>query len=282
MTMIGIRRTIRKRWRTISAAARARGVRPGARLPRKAESIRLLGENAKLSKGLSGDVLTAGLSLPAATAGYVDGTTLCGWASDECEAACLVEAGRMGFEEAGNARLWRETLRRGAPDLFHALLTLELAQLQRAAERRGMTPAARLDVTSDIGLAKRYARAFPRIAFYDYTKSKKRALAALDVPNWHVTLSYSGHNLAEALEVLRAGGNVAVVFRARPGRDALPARWRGWRVLDGDQTDARFEDPPGHVVGLTLKGWQAWEDRLETAGVFAQPLGRGRRLPVVC
>jgi hypothetical protein len=68
--------------------------------------------------------------------------------------------------------------------------------------------------------------------------------------NYHLTFSRSESNEVECREVLLAGGNVAVVFRARP----FPSRHLGFPVIDGDETDLRFLDPSGVVVGLSAKG----------------------------
>ena len=45
------------------------------------------------------------------------------------------------------------------------------------------------------------------------------------------------------------GGNVAVVFR-----NQLPKTWNGYEVVNGDESDLRFLDKKGVVVGLIEKG----------------------------
>jgi hypothetical protein len=66
----------------------------------------------------------------------------------------------------------------------------------------------------------------------------------------YLIFSRSERNEEDCRTVLQAGGNVAVVFRRAP----FPATWLGFPVIDGDQNDLRFRDPPGVVVGLTAKG----------------------------
>jgi hypothetical protein len=44
------------------------------------------------------------------------------------------------------------------------------------------------------------------------------------------------------------GGNVAVVF------DKLPSTWKGYPVINGDESDLRFLDPKNVIVGLKAKG----------------------------
>jgi hypothetical protein len=46
---------------------------------------------------------------------------------------------------------------------------------------------------------------------------------------------------------LARGFNVAVVF------DKVPKRYKGFKVIIGDETDLRFKDPKGVIVGLTYK-----------------------------
>ena len=47
---------------------------------------------------------------------------------------------------------------------------------------------------------------------------------------------------------MKAGGNVAVVFRNK-----LPATYKGFKVIDGDLHDLRFLDQKNVVVGLKEK-----------------------------
>ena len=68
--------------------------------------------------------------------------------------------------------------------------------------------------------------------------------------NYHLTLSRSEEsNELELVSVLRSGGNVAIVFRGK-----LPKTWNGFEVIDGDESDLRFMDKQGVVVGLVEKG----------------------------
>lgn len=70
-------------------------------------------------------------------------------------------------------------------------------------------------------------------------------------PNYHLTYSRSerkGDDLA-CLAFLESGGNVAIVFR-----NELPATWKGYDVINGDESDLRFRDGSGKVIGLVEKG----------------------------
>jgi hypothetical protein len=100
---------------------------------------------------------------------------------------------------------------------------------------------------------------FPHIQFVDYTKNPNRM--GKTPSNLHLTLSYSGNNLADCLAALKRGHNVAVVFG-----EGLPREWHGHPVIDGDLHDLRHLDPicpngeRGVVVGLSPKGLTAKRD----------------------
>lgn len=122
---------------------------------------------------------------------------------------------------------------------------------------------------------------FPDLQFYDYTKNPGRAVTnamGFHPANYHLTFSRSETNERQCLDVLAAGGNVAVVFSTatksgkRPA-EALPADWHGYRVVDGDKDDLRFLDPRGVVVGLRAKG----RAKHDTSGFVVQVAAASRR-----
>jgi hypothetical protein len=148
---------------------------------------------------------------------------------------------------------------------FLETLRKEIAIAERKAELLGDRLAVRLNVFSDflferLGIIDQ----FPNVEFYDYSKSPDRA--GLLLPNYWVTFSRSESNQDDCLRVLESGNNVAIAFDTgrvgnRVSMDAspldLPKTWYGFPVIDGDNTDLRFDDPrgrtKGRVVGLRLK-----------------------------
>ena len=136
----------------------------------------------------------------------------------------------------------------------------------RKAQREGLLLCVRPNGSTDVpfesikgGDGLSLVAAFPDIQFTDYTKSFKRAMAhALGkLPaNYHLTFSHSETNAVQCLEILRAGGNVAVVFG-----NGLPDVWNGFPVINGDLHDLRHLDPKGVVVGLSPKGPKAKRDQ---------------------
>ena len=215
--------------------------------------------NTKTAKGEASGYLTGILHL---APGNLAGVQVCPKASAGCLAACLNTAGRGRFDKIQKARInktrWLFDDRKG----FMAALVKSIEATIRKAEREGMTPCIRLNGTSDLPWEKfkcerdgieypNPMEAFPNVQFYDYTKIAARALkwARGDMPgNYHVTFSASESNDDKARMVALAGGNVAVVF------DRLPTVYHCRKVVDGDNSDLRFLDPVGVVVGLKAKG----------------------------
>jgi hypothetical protein len=204
---------------------------------------------------------------------------LCPHASPACAAACLGwTSGQAGMvkhdEDLNNVRRSRiekavrfmRDRQNYLGDMCHSVIKAE-----RKASHMGLQLCLRLNGSTDIAWegmkfgdafgtywhGRNLYTAFPTIQFVDYTKSKKRALAHArgELPaNLHLTFSRSETNEADCLDVLNAGGNVAVVFAT------IPETWHGFPVIDGDAHDLRHLDPKGVVVGLSPKGLKAKRD----------------------
>ncbi len=84
------------------------------------------------------------------------------------------------------------------------------------------------------------------MTFYDYTKHPDRDVSG--IANYSLTFSLAESNDSEAEQALAAGLNVAAVFKQ------VPTEFLGRPVVDGDESDLRFLDPKGVVVGLKAKG----------------------------
>jgi hypothetical protein len=215
------------------------------------KSLLSIDTNAKTVKGQKRGYLTGILYLaPDRVSGAIN---VCPNASPACRAACLYSAGRGAFNSVQKARIAKTVHYVKDRPAFLATLTDNVASVIRKAKAKRMHPVIRLNGTSDIGW-ERYTviQAFKTTRFYDYTKNADRMFAFLDgklPPNYSLTFSRSEANEAQCLEVLKRGGNVAVVFRK-----SLPTHWNGFPVINGDENDLRFLDPRGVVVGLTAKG----------------------------
>jgi hypothetical protein len=231
--------------------------------------------NPKTAKGEGHGYLTAIMHLSPAS---VSGRNTCPHATDGCRTACLNTAGRggIGLDADGLNAIQAARIRRTR--YFHRdragflrELTDAIARHERSALRHGLKPAVRLNGTSDLPWerfpverdGKRYPHvfaAFPEITFYDYTKwpIRLRALVA-GIPNYSLTYSLAESNDDSARAALALGVNVAAVFDCGKS-DALPTRYMGHPVIDGDSTDLRFRDPNPVIVGLRAKG-RAKKDR---------------------
>jgi hypothetical protein len=101
----------------------------------------------------------------------------------------------------------------------------------------------------NMGLLEKY----PSVQFYDYTKNPIRMKKFINKEfpkNYHLTFSLGSSNKEQAKQVLKAGGNVAVVFRNKK----LPKTFWGRKVFNADKTDLRFKDPLNVIMGLYAKG----------------------------
>lgn len=221
----------------------------------------------KLVKSKLVNVLSAPHNLsPAKEAAkyYNTNWNLCAQASAGCIAACLHTAGNPIYLEAKiRARLERTKAFMTMRKAYVALMAFELEALEIRAKKLNMIAAWRPNTTSDypfhtVALTVNYkpvkslVHAFPNIQAYDYTKITKKALqfsAGLLPSNYHITFSKSESNWLDCMKVLKAGGNVAAVFAGE-----LPDSYAGFKVINGDESDARFLDKANVIVGLKAKG----------------------------
>jgi hypothetical protein len=188
----------------------------------------------------------------------VSGNNVCPMSSGGCRAGCLNRAGRGRFDGVQAARLRRTRWYFDDRAGFMAALSSDIAKAIAYAGRRGYRPAFRLNGTSDIPwqrVARDVISRHHDVPFYDYTKVSKRLTDEEQLANYALTYSLSEDNEASARGVLAAGGNVAVVFRDKATRSRyMVTGYMGVPVIDGDETDLRFLDPRGVIVGLYAKG----------------------------
>jgi hypothetical protein len=127
-------------------------------------------------------------------------------------------------------------------DQFLADLEADIRKAIKFAERQGLKPVFRLNGTSDLSVEKwGIIEKFPSVQFYDYTKVLGRKVAHL--PNYHLTFSKADGNDSDVAEALLQGMSVVAVY------DEIP---KG--VPSADETDLRFLDPKGTLLGLKAKG----------------------------
>ena len=216
-------------------------------------SMKLLSQGMTNAKTKKNELETHIMYLAPST--QLAGFNLCPKASKGCSASCLYTAGRGRFNSVQKARLERTKLWAYDRTQFYHVLLKELDKLSSRATRLGKTIAVRLNGTSDIDHVEMMLRVtgidvlkMDGLIFYDYTKcinyiNKYKGTA------YKFTFSRSECNDEDVDKVLSEGGNVAVVFK-----DTLPDTWRGYKVINGDETDLRYFDPTNVVVGLKAKG----------------------------
>ena len=211
----------------------------------------------KTRKGESAGWLTGILYLRPATSG--GGANICPASTPECRALCLVTSGRGAMSSVQRGRQRKTDWWHRDTAGFMDQLALDIEALVRAAGRRGLIPAVRLNGTSDVDWTQYPVRghahifdAFSSVQFYDYTK-RIDILSRPRPANYDLTFSRSEKNGRVTTRMLAAGTRTAVVFAV--GRhDPLPASWLGRAVVDGDKDDLRFLDRAGVVIGLRAKG----------------------------
>jgi hypothetical protein len=179
----------------------------------------------------------------------LSGVNLCPKASPGCIKACLNTAGRGRFASVQNGRMRKTKLYLQDRDAFVSELKREITNAEKWAKKKGVKLAIRLNGTSDIAWERisDIIQSFPNVQFYDYTKILNRFRWPLPA-NYDLTFSLSETNKTEATEVLKLGGRVAAVF------ESIPDKWEGYKVINGDNYDARYIDPKGVIVGLKAKG----------------------------
>ena len=187
----------------------------------------------------------------------LSGKNVCPGASAGCAAACLNTAGRGAMNVVQAARLKKTQRFFQDRQQFLWDLVNEISALRRKAKAKGMTAAVRLNGTSDLpyerykvrDTGKNIMELFPDVQFYDYTKLENRIVGQQLPANYHLTFSRAEDN-DHKLEAVLEHTSAAVVFSGE-----LPATWRGYPVIDGDEHDARFTDAgAGVIIGLTAKG----------------------------
>jgi hypothetical protein len=128
--------------------------------------------------------------------------------------------------------------------------------------KKNLIPVFRLNGTSDISFEKYevvrngvlYRNIFDAFAdyqFYDYTKILGRKV--VDIKNYSLTFSAADGNDNDVAKAINQGYNIATVFGIKKTLP-MPEEYMGLPVFNGDESDLRFLDPKGVVVGLYAKG----------------------------
>jgi hypothetical protein len=207
--------------------------------------------NTKLRKSndKSVEYLTVGLSLsPAKESGY----EMCASRSPGCTQACLFTAGMGVYANVKSARIAKTRLFHQNRDTFKSMLFSELFKWNKKASKQGKQLACRLNVVSDVQWEKVVSRKMHDDSF---------------PANYHLTFSRSetNDNDVQFLMENNCPINIAVVFDHK----LFPANYASRKVINGDETDLRFLDESGTIVGLYAKG----RGKKDTSGFVIHTLG---------
>lgn len=246
--------------------------------------------SAKTEKGRKYNYNTFIVYLAAANQ---SGVEVCPMRSKGCTQACLMDSGYSKIEEFSLnartnekgevstkdlirftsvkvARIRRTLLFDKHREFYTDWLIAEIKKAQKQSLEKGFYFCVRLNGTSDLSPVRftttknekneriNILQALPDIQFYDYTKVFKHTELAKKYKNYDITYSYSGENKKEAINALENNINVAVVFGAET-KNKMPKKWtipdtgKTFDVIDGDETDLRFLDKKGKIVGLYYK-----------------------------
>ena len=209
--------------------------------------------NPKIQKGTKLGYLSFILHLAPAD---LSGKETCPKRTAGCTAACLNTAGRGGMFKRGEttnmiqkARIRKTNEFFNNREQFMFDLYHDIIRAKKFAEKQGLIPVFRLNGTSDLSWEKyevgttgmNLFQLFPTVQFYDYTKVLGRKVS--QYPNYHLTFSKADGNDSDVAEALLQGMSVVAVY------DEIPQG-----VPSADETDLRFLDPKGVMLGLKAKG----------------------------
>jgi hypothetical protein len=235
--------------------------------------------NPKVLKGMKQGYNTYILHLsPANVSGY----ETCPKRTAGCTFACLNTAGRGGMFKKGEntnviqkARIRKTELFFEGRDIFFKWLVKDIELAIKQSIKKKLVPVFRLNGTSDLAwekyevvrngkLYRNIFKAFSEVQFYDYTKILGRKIQ--NIENYHLTFSAADGNDADVKKAIKQGYNVATVFGLKK-TEPMPDEYMGLPVFNGDESDLRFLDPEGVVVGLYAKG----RAKKDTSGFVKYP-----------
>ena len=245
--------------------------------------------NPKVLKGIKQGYNTYILHLAPAR---LSGHEVCPKRTVGCTDSCLNTAGRGGMFKRGEvtnviqeARIRKTKLFFADRDAFMVQLVKDIQLGIKQSERLGLIPVFRLNGTSDLSWEKYPVRkssgyyyanifeAFPNVQFYDYTKVLGRKVKGIS--NYHLTFSAADGNDNDVYAAAKQGYNIATVFGikktvAMPKFYSIATNYgvdMEMPVFNGDESDLRFLDPKGVIVGLYAKG----KAKKDTSGFVKYP-----------
>ena len=220
--------------------------------------VALTDSNAKLVKEAKRGTGFAYMSTTLLS-GSVNGTCV----NDKfCADTCVVQhnANRRMFGTVGAGVASRTELFFTWPEAFARLMLRDLIAFSRMKKVQGFKLRSRNNTGADLA----WERILPPVYWdtarelgvmhYDYTKRLDRVGYVNDV--YRTAYSATAFTRpATIARLLSRGATVALVLPIPAGENAaVPTSWAGLPMVDGNAYDSRWDDPDGHLVGLTAKG----------------------------
>ena len=182
-------------------------------------------------------------------------TTLncCTHSTTGCRHVCIRYTGRLEIPQAQQVGIDRTEFLRVDPDAAVSLIHWETVLASKRHDRVGRRLNIVTDLNWDTCAGWLFTEAPDNVVTYDYTKDWGRD--EWPAPRYRVCFSATEHHSVDAIRAkTETGACVAVVFGAEFETVPYAGEWHGIPVLDGDLTDFRYYDPPGHIVALYAKG----------------------------
>ena len=235
--------------------------------------------NPKVLKGIKQGYNTYILHLAPAK---LSGHEVCPKRTVGCTDSCLNLAGRGGMFKRGEvtnviqeARIRKTKLFFADRDAFMLQLVKDIELAIKQSHKKNLKPVFRLNGTSDLSWEKysftidgvtypNIFKYFQGVQFYDYTKVLGRKVQGIS--NYHLTFSAADGNDGDVTKAIQQGYNIATVFGIKK-TVPMPELYLDKPVWNGDESDLRFLDPKGVIVGLYAKG----KAKKDTSGFVKYP-----------
>jgi len=184
-----------------------------------------------------------------------------------CAKFCLFTAGRGRMSNVRKGRIAKTLFYIYNRKEFDLALREELEKLQNQAIK-GTKISVRLNGTQDSIKSEAYAKDFPLLTFYDYTKNanKFKRFGKGELPaNYHLTFSYDSQSLniqstmgwilGRNEELKKQGSKLLTRAKVYHPSDYEKLK-RNVKCIDGDEHDLRFLDDSkeSYIVALKAKG----------------------------
>ena len=240
---------------TLTKTIQSRGIREQYQIQDvmfvKSGGVRnLLSQSKKFDMTNGKPIKTLGMYLsPSNEAG--DKINTCHNATKICRVICLKNNGHMKYGE--NTRIQKTRFFYGYPMEFLNILIGEIVSGSQKAVNE--TVNVRLNGTSDIdwsiyiNMPLLLADLSNVNGFYDYTKNPKYKPSE----GYQITFSVSENtSLSEAQGIIKRGGSIAIVTSKTEHAELVALNYS--KLINGDISDHRMQDPKGSIVLLIYKG----------------------------